>query len=107
MSTNFTTVRSQRGASQLRRPVTPNGVSASSTWLTPTVTNSVSLGLCGPQSNSAKKDAEVLFVDQTTDTFVSRYYKWASLLPTFAFRSSDKVGRGVAWKRSETLSAPS
>ena len=28
---NFTTVRSRRGASQLLRPATPNGVSASST----------------------------------------------------------------------------
>src|SRR5260370_42587933 len=55
MLINFTTVRSEGGASQLLRPATPNGVSASSTWLTPTATNSVSLGFCDPRSNSAKR----------------------------------------------------
>src|ERR1700716_619133 len=39
----LTTVRSQQGASQLRRPATPSGVGAFSTSLTPTATNSVSL----------------------------------------------------------------
>src|SRR5664279_2940914 len=46
MLTHFTTVRSERDTSQLPCPAMPSGVSASSTYLTPTATNSVSLGLC-------------------------------------------------------------
>src|SRR6516164_5770977 len=45
MLTHFTTVRSERDTSQLPCPAMPNGVSASSTSLTPTATNAVSLGL--------------------------------------------------------------
>src|SRR5947208_12266201 len=44
MLTYFTNARSQQDASRLLCPAMPNGVSGSSTWLTPTATNSVSPG---------------------------------------------------------------
>src|SRR6266478_4884611 len=52
MLMHFTVVRSQQDTSQLPCPAMPNGESATSTSLTPTATNSVSLGLCCPRSNS-------------------------------------------------------
>src|SRR4030088_177353 len=52
MLMHFTVVRSQQNTSQLPCPAMPNGESATSTSLTPTATNSVSLGLCCPRSNS-------------------------------------------------------
>ena len=44
---------------RLRCPAMPNGVSASSTWLPPTATNSVSLGLCSrfPSNSISKRPA--------------------------------------------------
>src|SRR5258708_39554708 len=59
MLTHFTTVRSQRDTSQLPRPAMPNGVSASSTSLTPTATNSVSLGCVYRQPKCGRRDDEV------------------------------------------------
>src|SRR5437764_13641916 len=48
--------RWQRDINRLPCPAMPNGVSASSTWLIPTVTNSVLLGLwCRFRSNSGSK----------------------------------------------------
>jgi hypothetical protein len=46
-------------SSPLPCPTMPNGVSASSTSLTPTTTNSVSLGLCSrfPSNSSSKRPA--------------------------------------------------
>src|SRR6267143_1910962 len=52
MLMHFTAVRSQQDTSQLPCPAMPNGESATSTSLNPTATNSVSLGLCCPRSNS-------------------------------------------------------
>ena len=51
--------RSQRDTSQLPCPTMPNGVSASSTQLTPTATNSVLFGLCSrfPSNSSSKRPA--------------------------------------------------
>src|SRR5260370_31586441 len=46
MLTYFTNPLSQQDTSRLLCPARPNRVSASSIWLTPTATNSVSLGLC-------------------------------------------------------------
>src|SRR6266852_8363972 len=52
MLMHFTVARSQQDTSQLPCPAMPNGESATSTSLTPTATNSVSLGLCCPRFNS-------------------------------------------------------
>src|ERR1700704_6202859 len=59
MLTHFTTVHSQRDTSQLPFPAMPNGVSDSSTYLTPMATNSVALGLCSrfPSNSSSKRSA--------------------------------------------------
>jgi hypothetical protein len=59
MLTHFTNARSQRDTSRLLCPVMPNGVSASSTKLTPTATNSVSLSLCFrfPSNSGSKRQS--------------------------------------------------
>lgn len=59
MLTHFTDARSRRVTSRRLCPAMPNGVSASSTWLTPTATNSVSLDLCLrlPSSSGSKPPA--------------------------------------------------
>ena len=59
MLTHFTNARSQRDTSRLLCPAMPNGVSASSTKLTPTATNSVSLSLCFrfPSNSGSKRQS--------------------------------------------------
>src|SRR3954453_4808123 len=53
MLTHFTAVRSHRDTSQLPCPTMPIGVSASSTYLTPMATSSVSLALCSRFSSNS------------------------------------------------------